>query len=45
MGTGTIYNGTNVPINSLISSGFNYSWVNRLMPGELRRAPLSAVRL
>ncbi len=34
MGTITILNGTNVPINSCISAGVNYSWVNALYPNE-----------
>lgn len=34
MGTITILNGTNVPINSAISAGVNYSWCNELFPKE-----------
>jgi hypothetical protein len=34
MGQVTILNGTNVPINSCISAGFNYSWVNKLPPRQ-----------
>jgi hypothetical protein len=34
MGQITILNGTNVPINSCISAGVNYSWVNSLSPNE-----------
>lgn len=34
MGTVTIINETNVPINSCISEGVNYSWVNGLYPHE-----------
>jgi hypothetical protein len=30
----TILNGTNVPINSAISAGVNYSWCNELFPKE-----------
>ncbi|HVZ37221.1 MAG TPA: hypothetical protein VG963_32585 [Polyangiaceae bacterium] len=34
MGTITILNGTNAPINSCISAGLNYSWCNLLGPQE-----------
>ncbi len=34
MGTITIVNGTNVPINTAISAGVNYSWCNELYPKE-----------
>jgi hypothetical protein len=34
VGTITILNGTNVPINSAISMGVNYSWCNELFPKE-----------
>lgn len=34
VGTITILNGTNVPINSAISAGVNYSWCNELFPKE-----------
>lgn len=34
MGTITILNGTNQPINSCISAGVNYSWCNKLNPNE-----------
>lgn len=34
VGTITIVNGTNVPINSAISAGVNYDWCNGLFPKE-----------
>jgi len=34
MGTVTILNNTNVPINTCISAGVNYSWCNELSPKE-----------
>ncbi|MFI7672256.1 hypothetical protein [Actinophytocola sp. NPDC049390] len=34
VGSITILNGTNVPINSAISAGVNYSWCNELFPKE-----------